>query len=176
MSDETLSLEQLYTAIEQHLQQHLPGVQTVAAWPNIKNHIPLPAVFLEMSEIEPGVDIGTGETTMVCKFEARIIVDPIPDDHHRQVVQLATQLIVLLRAQSWGLPVECAEFIQAVQDWTRPELDGYTVWLVEWNQTIYLGTEEWPWPDEPPGTLLIGVSPDIGSGSREQYVAPEHLE
>jgi hypothetical protein len=174
--DETLSLDQLYQAIEQHLQQHLPGVQTVAAWPNIENHIPLPAVFLEMSEIEPGVDIGTGETTMVCKFEARIIVDPLQSDHHRQVVQLATQLIVLLRTQNWGLPVECAEFIQAVQDWTRPELDGYTVWLVEWNQTIYLGAEEWPWPDEPPGTLLIGVSPDIGPGSREQYVAPEHLE
>lgn len=175
MSDETLSLEQLYQAIEQHLQAHLSGVQTVAAWPNIEDHIPLPAVFLEMSEIEPGADIGTGETTMVCKFEARVIVDPIQADHHRQVVQLSTQLIVLLRAQNWGLEIECAEFIQAVQDWTRPELDGYTVWLVEWNQTIYLGTEEWPWPDEPPGTLLIGVSPDIGPGSRDQYVAPELL-
>ncbi|QUW64395.1 hypothetical protein KFQ04_17115 [Pseudomonas synxantha] len=175
MSDETLSLDQLYQAIEQHLQAHLPGVQTVAAWPNIEDHIPLPAVFLEMSEIEPGADIGTGETTMVCKFEARIIVDPIQADHHRQVVQLVTQLIVLLRAQNWGLEIECAEFIQAMQDWTRPELDGYTVWLVEWNQTIYLGTEEWPWPDEPPGTLLIGVSPDIGPGSRDQYVAPELL-
>lgn len=175
MSDETLSLDQLYQAIEQHLQAHLPGVQTVAAWPNIEDHIPLPAVFLEMSEIEPGADIGTGETTMVCKFEARVIVDPIQVDHHRQVVQLVTQLIVLLRAQNWGLEIECAEFIQAVQDWTRPELDGYTVWLVEWTQTIYLGTEEWPWPDEPPGTLLIGVSPDIGPGSRDQYVAPELL-
>ena len=175
MSDETLSLDQLYQAIEQHLQAHLPGVQTVSAWPNIEDHIPLPAVFLEMSEIEPGADIGTGETTMVCKFEARVIVDPIQVDHHRQVVQLVTQLIVLLRAQNWGLEIECAEFIQAVQDWTRPELDGYTVWLVEWNQTIYLGTEEWPWPDEPPGTLLIGVSPDIGPGSRDQYVAPELL-
>ncbi|NMX26606.1 hypothetical protein HBO14_08700 [Pseudomonas sp. WS 5406] len=176
MSDETLSLDQLYQAIEQHLQAHLPGVQTVAAWPNIEDHIPLPAVFLEMAEIEPGADIGTGETTMVCKFEARIIVDPIQVDHHRQVVQLVTQLIVLLRAQNWGLEIECAEFIQAVQDWTRPELDGYTVWLVEWNQTIYLGTEEWPWPNEPPGTLLVGVSPDIGPGSRDQYVAPELLE
>lgn len=175
MSDETLSLDQLYQAIEQHLQQQLPGVQTVAAWPDIKDYIPLPAVFLEMAEIEPGVDIGTGETTLVCKFEARIIVDPILPHHHRQVVQLATQLIVLLRAQSWGLPVEPAEFAQAVQDWTRPELDGYTVWLVEWSQTIYLGAEEWPWPDEPPGTLLIGISPDIGPGSRDQYVAPELL-
>ncbi|QLG93281.1 hypothetical protein HZF02_15505 [Pseudomonas yamanorum] len=176
MSDDTLSLDQLYQAIEQHLQQRLPGVQMVAAWPDIENHIPLPAVFLELAEIEPGTDIGTGETTMVCKFEARIIVDPILAHHHRQAVQLATQLIVLLRAQSWDLPVEPAEFVQAVQDWTRPDLDGYTVWLVEWTQTIYLGTEEWPWPDEPPGSLLIGISPEIGPGNEDKYVAPEDLQ
>ncbi|WP_030128512.1 hypothetical protein [Pseudomonas sp. QTF5] len=169
MSDEPFSLDQLYGAIEQHLQVNLPGVQTVAAWPAIADHIRLPAVFLELAEFEPGKDIGTGETVLVCKFEARIIVDPIRDDHHRQAVQLATQLAVLLRAQSWGLPVECAEFVQAQQDWTRPELDGYTVWLVEWTQGVYLGVEEWPWPDEPPGTLLFHV------GHEEQPVAPEAL-
>lgn len=169
MSDEVLSLDQLYQAIEKHLQQHLPGVQTVAAWPDIKDHIPLPAVFLEMSEIEPGIDIGTGETTLVCKFEARIIVDSIRADPERQAVQLATQLAVLLRAQTWGLEVECAAFVRAVQDWTKPELDGYIVWLVEWDQTIYLGAEEWPWPNEPPGTLVFDLGPGVGE------VRPEDL-
>ena len=157
MSDEPFSLEQLFGAIEQHLQVNLPGVEMVAVWPDLsgKHHIPLPAVFLEMAEFEPGQDIGTGETVLVCKFEARIIVDVLHDHHPRQAVQLATQLAVLLRAQTWGLEVEPAEFVQAVQDWTRPELDGYTVWLVEWNQQIYLGTEQWPWPDDQPGELRL---------------------
>ena len=168
MPEPPFNLDLLYQAIEQHLQQHLPGVQLVSFWPDIQQHIPLPAVFLDIAEIEPGTDIGTGETTLTITFEARVIVDVIRADHYPQAVHLATQLAVLLRAQSWGLPVEPAEFQRSSQDWTRPELDGYTVWLVEWTQTVYLGEQEWPWPDEPPGTLLISVND-------EDHVAPEGL-
>lgn len=171
MSDEPLSLDQLYQAVEQHLTTHLPGVQAVSVWPNISDRVALPAVFLELAEIEPGTDIGTGETTLVCKFEARIIVDPIKPHHQRQAVQLATQLAVLLRAQTWGLPVEPAEFVQAQQDWTQPALDGYTVWLVEWTQQVYLGVEEWPWPDQPPGMLLFGFNNDV----KEDFVPAEDM-
>lgn len=161
MADEPFSLDQLYQAVEQHLSSHLPGVKTVRAWPNIRDRIALPAVFLELAEIEPGVDIGTGETALVCKFEARIIVDPIQPLHQQQAVQLVTQLAVLLRAQTWGLEVEPAEFVQALQDWTQPALDGYTVWLVEWTQQVYVGPEEWPWPDQPAGSLLFGFNSDV---------------
>lgn len=171
MPDEPFSLDQLYAAIEQHLTEHLPGVQAVVFWPEIRENegIPLPSVFLEMPDFEPAGDIGTGEIALKCKFEARIIVDPLNGSHHRQVVQLATQLAVRLRAQSWGLPVGAAEFVQAGQDWTKPELDGYTVWLVEWTQQVYLGEEEWPWPDQPPGTLVF----DLGAGVGQ--VKPEDL-
>ena len=160
MSDEPFSLDQLYQAIEQHLLSSLPGVKAVTAWPSIKDRIALPAVFIEMAEMEPGKDIGTGETTLICKFEARIIVDPIRPKHCQQAVHLAAQLVVLLRAQTWGVAVEPAEFVQAMQDWTKPELDGYLVWLVEWTHQIYLGVEEWPWPDEPPGSLVFSVGGD----------------
>ncbi|VVN89459.1 hypothetical protein PS706_01785 [Pseudomonas fluorescens] len=160
--DEPFSLEQLYRAIERHLHDHLPGVQTVAVWPNIDDRIALPAVLVELAEMEPGVDSGTGETCLACKFEARLITDPIQPGHHQQAVFLAGQLAVLLRAQSWGVEVEPAEFVQAMQDWTKPELDGYTVWVVEWIQQIYLGETCWPWPDQPPGSLVIDLGPGVG--------------
>jgi len=171
MFEESLSLDQLYRAVEQHLTTHLPGVQAVTVWPNISDRVALPAVFLELAEIEPGTDIGTGETTLVCRFEARIIIDPIKQHHQRQAVQLATQLAVLLRAQTWGLPVDPAEFVQAQQDWTQPALDGYTVWLVEWTQQVYLGAQEWPWPDQPPGMLLFGFNEDV----KPDFVPAEDL-
>lgn len=170
MSDEPFSLDQLFGTVEQHLLDHLPGVQMVGFWPAFEGHapaIPLPAVFLELAEAEPGADQGTGETVLSCKFEARIVVDAIKDDHHRQAVQLATQLAVLLRAQYWGLDnVGPAVFVQAIQDWTKPELDGYTVWLVEWSQDLTLGEEEWPWPDDVTTHLDI----DLGSGSVDVVV------
>ena len=157
MSEQPFSLDLFYQTIEQHLQEKLSGVQLVSFWPDIEQHIPLPAVFLGIAEIEPGTDIGTGESTLTVTLEARVIVDVIRDQHYQQAVHLATQLAVLLRAQTWGLEVEPAEFQRSAQDWTQPELDGYTVWLVEWTQTIYLGEKEWPWPDEQPGTLTFNV-------------------
>ncbi len=177
MSDDSFALDQLYTAIEQHLQAHLPGVEAAVFWPQIEENqgIPLPSVFLELSEFEPGQDEGTGESVLNCMFEARIIVDPLLGPYHQQAVQMATQLAVLLRAQSWGLPVEPAQFKRAAQDWTRPELDGYTVWLVEWEQTIRVGEEEWPWPDQPPGTLVFGFNKETGPGHESDYAAPEDL-
>jgi hypothetical protein len=164
VSDQPFSLERLYDAIVQHLQEHLPGIQGASFWPDLSadTSIPTPVVLLEMAEMEPAPDIGTGETSLTCKFEARIIVDSISTDPQRQAVQLASQLAVLLRGQSWGLEVDCAQFVRSTQDWTKPELDGYFVWLVEWDQTVYLGAEEWPWPDEPPGSLVIDLGPGVG--------------
>ena len=66
-------------------------------------------------------------------------------------------------APCWVYPsCEPAEFKRSTQDWTRPELDGYTVWLVEWAQTIYLGETEWHWPDEKPGLLVFSVGGEVG--------------
>ena len=161
MSEQPFSLDLLYQTIEQHLQQSLGGIQLVSFWPDIKQHIPLPAVFLDIAEIEPGTDIGTGESTLSVTFEARVIVDVIRAGHYQQAIHLATQLAVLLRTQTWGLAVEPAQFQRSTQDWTRPELDGYTVWLVEWTQTIYLGETEWLWPDEPPGSLVFSVEGEV---------------
>jgi len=167
MSDEPFSLSQLYQAIEQHLTEHLSGIQAVVFWPDIPENqgIPLPSVFLEMAEFEPGIDIGTGETSLVCKFEARIIVDPIQPNHHEQAVHLVSQLAVLLRQQSWGLDVNVAQFERATQDWTKPELDGYVVWVVEWTHQVYLGLEVWPFPEEKPSMLKLNL---------EAYRAGDH--
>ena len=77
--------------------------------------------------------------------------------------------------QSWGLPVRFAEFVRAERDWSRPELDCFAVWVVEWTQIIYLGEEEWPWPREP-GPVLFAVDPDSGEGKEQHYQHPEAME
>lgn len=160
MDDEPLTLDRLYTAIEQHIEASFPVLEFIATWPDIRESVPLPALFLELSEFEPGTEVGTGQTALVCRFEARVIVGPEDALHNQQAALLAAQLAVLLRAQYWGLPdVDAAEFVRAVPDWTKPELDGYTVWLVEWTQPIKLGVEEWPWPDGPATYLPAALEP-----------------
>jgi hypothetical protein len=176
LADQPLSLDLFFATVEQHIGEQLSGLQTIATWPDIRDRVRLPALFLELGEVEPGTDPGTGLVGLVCRMEAYIIVAAELPRHHHQAAQLATQLAVLLRMQHWELDdVEPAEFMQAGPDWTKPELDGYTVWKVDWTQTLYLGQEEWPWKAEP-GPIVWGFSPQTGKGHEEEYFPPETLE
>lgn len=170
MCDEPLTLEQLYAAVEAHIREAVPGLAYIATMPDPIRHLPLPAVMIDVAEFEPGADRGTGEVSVVARFEARVIVGPEQLQCQHQAAFAAAQLTSLLRNQSWGLDVEFAEFVRAAQDWTRPELEGYIVWVVEWTQQIYLGEPEWPWPDQRPGTLVFAVGPD------GEQIPPEELE
>lgn len=175
MPDEPLSLQQLYAAIEAHIQAAVPGLKYIATMPAPFRHIPLPAILLEVDEFEPGQDRGTGEVTVVVRFTARVVVGAEQPDAQHQAAFVAALLTGLLRQQSWGLDVEFAEFVRASQDWTRPDLDAYVVWAVEWTQPIYLGDIEWPWPDQPPGSLVLRVGPQ-GAEVPLEEVQPEDLQ
>lgn len=175
MSEPTFSLELLYEAIEAHIAQAIPGLACVCTMPHMADHVDVPAAVVELVELEPGKDAGTGETTLVARFEARFIVGSEDADCQQKAAFAAAQMAVLLRIQTWGLEVEPAEFVRAAQDWTRPELDGYAVWVVEWTQTIYLGEEEWPWPNQPPGSLLWGFGSETAPVSEGSYLPPEEM-
>lgn len=153
MSDEPFSLDQLYGAIEQHIRDAIPGLAYVEAMPDMLARMALPAVVVELTELEPGTDQMTGETALEARFEARVIVGSEQPQCQQQAAFVASQIAVLLHMQTWGVEVTAAEFVRSAQDWTRPELDGYAVWVVEWTQCFYLGLEEWPWPDQPAAVL-----------------------
>ena len=173
--DEVFTLDALYTAIEQHIRDAIPGLNDVCTMPDMMSVVPVPVVVLELVELEPGQDKGTGETALVARFEARAIVGSEQEQCQQWAAFIAAQLAVLLRLQTWGLAVEPTQLVRAAQDWTRPELDGYAVWVVEWTQVIYLGEQEWPWPNQPPGSIVWGVVPDAGPGNDGAYQSPEDM-
>ncbi|UZS62395.1 hypothetical protein [Pseudomonas syringae] len=175
MPDQAFSLDSLYDAIERHIRAAIVGLEYVGTMPDMLQQVAVPAVLIELVELEPGVDQGTGETALIARFEARVIVGSEREQCQQQAAFAASQLAVLLRLQTWGLEVEPSEFVRAAQDWSRPELDGYAVWVVEWTQGIYLGEEEWPWPNEPPGTLVFAFTSDTGRDSDDHYQAPEDM-
>lgn len=166
--EETLTLERFCAAICDGIQGGLPGVRSAAFWPVIGRRINLPAVIIEMPGFKPGTDQGTGETALIAHIQARLVVDPVPGRAELQAATLSAGLAHLLRGQQWGLPIAPAELISASQDWTSPELDGYCVWLVEWTHELYIGEMEWPWEDEPPGSLVFNLG--------AEDVLPEELE
>ncbi|MNE43964.1 hypothetical protein D3C80_1381670 [compost metagenome] len=175
MYEQPFTLDLLYSAIETHISEAIPGLAFVGTMPDMLERVALPAVVLELVELEPGRDPGTGEVGVDARIEARIIVGSEQEQCQQQAAFAAAQMTVLLRMQTWGLEVEQAEFVRAAQDWTRPELDGYAVWVVEWTQGIYLGEEEWPWPNQPPGSLLWGFGSNTGPGNEGNYLPPEAM-
>lgn len=175
VSDAEFNLELFYQAIEDHVTQAIPGLACVCTMPHMLARVDLPAAVIELVEFEPGHDPGTGETALIARLEVRFIVGGEDEDCQQKAAFAAAQMAVLLRMQSWGLPVELADFVRSAQDWTRPELEGYAVWVVEWTQSIWLGKEEWPWPNQPPGNLVWGFSPDIGPGSEGNYQPPGEM-
>jgi hypothetical protein len=175
MIDDPIPLAQVYAAIEQHIRDAIPGLLYVGTMPDGIEVVPPPAVVLELVGFENAdKDPGTGETAVEARFEARVIVAAEEENCLHVAAFVAAQLAVLLRMQSWGLAVEFAGFVRAERDWSRPELDSYAVWVVEWTQVIYLGAEEWPWP-EAAGELVVAFDPDTGPGNEHHYQSPEAM-
>lgn len=166
------NLAQLHTAVVGGMRTKLIGIPTVDAYPIIHKRIHLPAVLVELSEMEPGADPGTGETALIGRFQARAIVDPNAADAEMQVRELAARIAVAITHETWGLDVSIAQLVQIGDDAFKPELDGYLVWVVEWTHEFHLGTAAWPYPDDTGKTLLIGLHPGTGAGNVGGYMAP----
>jgi hypothetical protein len=74
----------------------------------------------------------------------------------------------LLRQQLWGL-----EFVEATRNVQAQYLGAQ--WKVRWEQPVLLGEPRWEWPDQPPGSLVLGFEPDTGPGNEGRYINPEDL-
>ena len=163
------NLEQLHDAIVAGLRAKLAGVPTVDAYPAIQKRIRLPAVLIELAEMEPGSDPGTGETALVGRFQARAIVDPCQAKADLVVRELAARVAVALTHETWGLEISVADLVQIGEDGFKPELDGYSVWVIEWTHEFHLGESAWPYPDESGLTVMLGMYPETGAGKEGSY-------
>lgn len=162
MHEDPIPLGRVYTAIEEHIKEAIPGLVYVGTMPEGRVCIDPPAVVLELVGFEDAdKDPGTGEVAVDARFEARVLVASEEDNCTHVAAFVAAQIAVLLRMQSWGLPVEFAQFVRAERDWTRPDLDSFVVWVVEWTQILYLGQEEWPWPGMLPSDLQLPADMEV---------------
>lgn len=69
MPEQAVTLEALYAAIEQVLRERLPEAQLIGFWPGVPENTP--AVSLEIAELLPERDPGTGESALLCRLQAR---------------------------------------------------------------------------------------------------------
>ncbi|ODP33128.1 hypothetical protein [Pandoraea sp. ISTKB] len=154
------NLKTLHDAIEAGLKVALPDTVTVLVYPRHLQKVPTPSVVLEMSEMLPGHDPGTGQIALTGHFQARVIVDPLDADADLLVRELSARVALATQGQTWELPATPARLIQVGEDPFRPALDAYIVWLVEWAHEFNLGPV---WPIVEPGreiTWLVAGDDD----------------
>ena len=71
------NLDQLHTAILTRLRAQLPDVPEISAYPDIRRRVAgLPAIIVELTDLESGADPGTGETALIGRFSAFVVFDP----------------------------------------------------------------------------------------------------
>lgn len=170
-------LTTLHAAITATLKLAMPELQFIAAFAVPDADTPLPALFHAITGMQPGADSGDGRSCILASFDARIVVDAEHGQAPLEAATLAARLTVLLRQQFWNL-----DFVEAcINANARPVTDAASTaaavqWRVQWQQPLYLGELQWPWPNQPPGTLAFAFSPDTGPAHKDAYQAPEDLE
>lgn len=181
MENYVKNISQLHTAIingfENSLNAKLDENKKIyiAAYPNIERSIKIPAVIIELSELEQAQDNGDDTTTLNAIFEARVILSPTQQNAHLMLRELTLKVIKTLHYQTWDLSgVGYCEFINATSDVFYPdgskiELDGYLCWNVRWSQEVKFGEPvEW-WDGFYPVELYLGIDPETGKGNEDKY-------
>ncbi|AVR10995.1 MULTISPECIES: hypothetical protein [pseudomallei group] len=164
------NLKLLHDAVVKGLREALPTIERIEAYPEIGAQIQTPMIAVELSEMEPGHDDGTGSISLIARMQARIIVDPYGAEHELHVREIAARLALGVHMQTWGLPIAPGRVVQVGEDPFRPQLDTYLVWLVEWTHEFGIGGELDEIPDG--RTIVWGVDPSTGPDNESSYWDP----
>ncbi|MBD9616766.1 hypothetical protein IB251_06220 [Pseudomonas sp. PDM07] len=149
----------------------MPKVLHVEEFPEMGQMVDVPALLYGLTDLTLGEDRATGQTALIGRFQSCILVDATATKASLQAAILASQLVVTLRYQMWGLDFVTGppENIHAQPEPPQQDLEQFVMWSVQWTQAFEIGTLEWPWPDEPPGSLMFGLD----DAPEDEFFPPE---
>lgn len=166
-------LTTLHNAITQALTARLPKVLHVEAFPELGAEVKTPALLYGLTDMGLGVDRGEGKTALIGRFQSCILVEATRDKASLQAAILAAQVAVILHNQMWDLDFVTGvpQNIHAQPEEPTLELEQFVMWSIQWTQAFEVGELEWPWPDEPPGSLWFGFNDAV----KPEFFQPEEL-
>jgi hypothetical protein len=164
-------LTTLHDAITRIISERMPRVLHVEQFPELDAKVNTPALLYGITDITLGTDRGEGKTALVGRFQSCILVDADRPRASLQAAILATQMATVLKDQWWDLDFVTGppEQVHAQPEAPTAELEQFVMWSVQWIQPFEVGEFTWPWPDEPPGSLVFNIEPG------DEPVAPEDL-
>ena len=146
-------LSVLFEDIKQGLSE-IVGIQHCGAFPKKRDDIRLPAILIDLVELEPADDPGTDELALISHWEVRILVsDQMSESDLWALVQAA---MLWLFNHSWPeTNIGRAKLKQAGPDHFSPEYQGHRIWLIEWTQSVRVGENVWDGSTVVPSIISI---------------------
>jgi len=160
-------LNELYQSLFSGIGQ-LPNVHYCGHYPSRMDAITVPAVLIELVELEPGTDLGTEELVLVAHFEARVIMQVNASPEPIQTLVLSV-LQWLNDMNNYPTKVTKPNIKQALPDAFAPDTHAYQVWQIHWSQSLRMGPSVWEGEGIVPSQIWLGQSPDIGADHEPQY-------
>ncbi len=161
----------LHDAILADLAAAFPEMSTVADYRESRTHLPLPAILVELADMEgaPEDDPGTEQVALRARFVARVVIGFRTDAAEREIRRLATALAARAHLNRWGQTVGPAEVLLVAPDEFAPELAQFVIWSVEWQQIVHAGESVWKHDAALPQTTLYSHEPCIGIPFEPDY-------
>ncbi len=148
-----MSIDRVITLLEQELSG-LSDIASVHTHPKRKEAITLPAMLIDLAEIESGSDRGTEETPLLCHWEVRVVTSD--RDSPLTTWRLVQSFLRWLFIFEWpAILIGKAHLKSASPDHFSPEFHGHRVWLIEFSQEIRVGDSVWA--GDPPMVEQITV-------------------
>lgn len=172
---EEITIQALQEAIEKALREAFP-IAKVCGYDALtqrkgsgRKHFNLPALVLSLGSFEYDAPTTTEQLAVTLRWELRVVCSKKGGKAELEVRELAARVASFINGNRFGLKVKGAQFVAAGEDQFSPDLVGLEPWLVEFEQSVCLGTscfiDDFITPDE----VYVSMEPDTGLENIDKY-------
>lgn len=149
--------------------------KTVAAEDEGRSALAVPAIIVQLSELEPDPDKDphTGQFPCMVRIEARIVMGHRTPKVRREVVKAAAALASFVHSNRLGVPWGAAQVIAVDPDEFAPQAENFDIWHVEWVHRADIGPSYFVDEGVTPIELLTSWSPNTGTALEGDYTTEE---
>ena len=170
MSD-SIDLGLALDAVVASIQSQFVAFKTVAAEDEKRTELAVPAIILQMSELEPALDADphSGQFPCLVHIEARLVLGHRTPKVRREVIKAAGALAAFVHSNRFGVRWGAAVILAVEPDDFAPNADQFDIWRLEWVHQADLGVA-FDWDEGvTPSEIVSSWAPDIGPGREGSY-------
>lgn len=158
-------------AIVGALAEQFPAFKTVAAEDESRQKLQVPALLVQLSELEPAPDKDphTGQFPCHLRVEARIVMGHRTPQVRREVIKAAGAIAAFVHSNRFGVTWGEAVILSVEPDEFSPKADSFDIWRIEWSHHVDLGPSYFVDEGVTPSQVLTSWSPEIGPPHEAKY-------